>query len=86
MRLGRTGHRLKHITEILWSIDPLLEGDCKHQPLLWSARSLCVRCDVTVEEVMQAVFSIGPLRGYVTRTCSVEDHYRKSSIERKNLW
>jgi hypothetical protein len=25
---------------ILWPIDPLLIGDCKQQPLLWSARSL----------------------------------------------
>jgi hypothetical protein len=37
------------------------------QPLLCSARSIRVRGDVTaVEEVMQAVFSMGALRGYMT--------------------
>jgi hypothetical protein len=47
---------------VLWRIDPLLRGDYKQQPLLWSTHSLRVRSDVTtIEEVMQAVFSVGPL-------------------------
>jgi hypothetical protein len=41
---------------------------CKQQLLLWSACSLCVRGDVTtIEEVMQVMFSVGPLQGYMTQ-------------------
>jgi hypothetical protein len=39
------------------------------QPLQCSARSICVRGEVTttIEEMVQAVFSVDPLRGYMTR-------------------
>jgi hypothetical protein len=53
---------------ILWRIDPLLRGDCKRAIAMERPQHTRARWRLTtIKEVMQAVLSVRPLRGYMAR-------------------
>jgi hypothetical protein len=62
--------RVPHQTEILWRIDPLLRSDCVNNSRCYEAPA-AYACAVTLHDMewwMQAVFCVGPLRGYMDRS------------------